>query len=279
MMGITENTTASDRSIIRWLAVFCIGDVILRLAGGTLLARANHRRSMELHANMLECVAGSALSFFDATPRGRIFNRFSVDLEINDTRVFIFSKQLVQNILYVFARLAVIGTQVPFVFGLTLCAEILLLFCMRYLIRGTMLGRLYESTRLSRLLQHLSETLDCVGLIRCYGVMEQFCARFRRMVTVYLEAFNMFVYCFAIGRLISTICALLIIVLTVAIIVVPAHDDPGSAAMAGLSLLSAFTVPFATVVVFLGGFWNAMGEASFQRALEYTELPLEKVRA
>ncbi|KAL1413950.1 hypothetical protein MTO96_007887 [Rhipicephalus appendiculatus] len=139
-----------------------------------------------------------------------------------------------------------------------------------------MLGRLYESTRLSRLLQHLSETLDCVGLIRCYGVMEQFCARFRRMVTVYLEAFNMFVYCFAIGRLISTICALLIIVLTVAIIVVPAHDDPGSAAMAGLSLLSAFTVPFATVVVFLGGFWNAMGEASFQRALEYTELPLEK---
>ncbi|KAL1471120.1 hypothetical protein MTO96_040092 [Rhipicephalus appendiculatus] len=279
MMGITENTTASDRSIIRWLAVFCIGDVILRLAGGTLLARANHRRSMELHANMLECVSGSALSFFDATPRGRIFNRFSVDLEINDTRVFIFSKQLVQNILYVFARLAVIGTQVPFVFGLTLCAEILLLFCMRYLIRGTMLGRLYESTRLSRLLQHLSETLDCVGLIRCYGVMEQFCARFRRMVTVYLEAFNMFVYCFAIGRLISTICALLIIVLTVAIIVVPAHDDPGSAAMAGLSLLSAFTVPFATVVVFLGGFWNAMGEASFQRALEYTELPLEKVRA
>ncbi|KAH6928760.1 hypothetical protein HPB50_019267 [Hyalomma asiaticum] len=276
MMSDTENATHARRSVTQWLAVFCIGDVILRLAGGTLLAYANRHRSMALHANMLDCVAGSALSFFDATPRGRIFNRFSVDLEMNDTRVFVFSKQYVQNIFYVFARLAVIGTQVPLVFVLTVCAEMVLLFCMRYLIRGTMSGRLYESTRLSRLLQHLTETLESVGLIRCYGVMEQFCARFRRMVTVYLESFNMFVYCFAIGRLVSTICALVIIVLTVAIIVAPAHDDPGSAAMAGLSLLSALTVPFATVMVFLGGFWDALGEAAFQRALEYTELPLEK---
>lgn len=276
MMSDTENTTHARHSVTQWLAVFCIGDVILRLAGGTLLAYANRHRSMALHANMLDCVAGSALSFFDATPRGRIFNRFSVDLEMNDTRVFVFSKQYVQNIFYVFARLAVIGTQVPLVFALTVCAEMVLLFCMRYLIRGTMSGRLYESTRLSRLLQHLTETLESVGLIRCYGVMEQFCARFRRMVTVYLESFNMFIYCFAIGRLISTICALVIIVLTVAIIVAPAHGDPDSAAMAGLSLLSAFTVPFATVMVFLGGFWDALGEAAFQRALEYTELPLEK---
>ncbi|KAH7947630.1 hypothetical protein HPB52_014805 [Rhipicephalus sanguineus] len=244
MMDSTENTTHSGRSIIRWLAVFCIGDVSLRLTGGMLLACANHRRSIELHANMLDCVAGSALSFFDATPRGRIFNRFSVDLEINDIRLFIFSKQLVQSILYVFARLAVIGTQAPFVFGPTVFVEIVLLFCLRYLISGAMLGRLYQSTQLSRLLQHLTETLDCVGLIRCYGVMEQFCARFRRMVTVCLEAFNMLVYCFAIGRLISTICALLIILLTVAIIVAPAHDEPGSAGMAGLSLLSAFTSSF-----------------------------------
>ncbi|XP_049528851.1 ABC transporter C family member 3-like [Dermacentor silvarum] len=276
MISDTANTTHSGRSIIRWLAVFCIGDVILRLAGGTLLARANHHRSLKLHADMLERVAGSALSFFDATPRGRIFNRFATDLEINDTRVFMFFKQFLQNLLYVFARLAVIGTQVPFVFGLTVCAEVILLFCMRYLIRATMYGRLYESTQLSRVLQHLTETLECVGLMRCYGVMERFCARFRRMLNTYLESFNLFVYCFAIGRLISTICALVVIVLTVAIIVAPARDDPGAAAMAGLSLLSAFTVPFATVVVFLGGFWNATGDAAFQRTLEYTELPLEK---
>ncbi|KAL1474978.1 hypothetical protein MTO96_037629 [Rhipicephalus appendiculatus] len=276
MMGNTVSPTHSDRSIIRWLAAFCIGDVILRFSGGTLLVYANHHRSIELHAKMLECVAGSALSFFDATPRSRIFNRFSVDLEMNDNRVFVFFKQLMQNILYVFARLAVIGTQVPLVFGLTVCAEIMLLFCLRYLIRGTTYGRLYESTRLSLLLQHLTETLDCVGLIRCYGVVEEFCAQFRRMVTLYLESFNMFVYCYSIGRLISTICALLIIALTVAIIVAPARNDPGSAGMAGISLLSAFTVPFATVMIFLGAFWSALGEAAFQRTLEYTELPLEK---
>ncbi|XP_075551650.1 multidrug resistance protein mrp-7-like isoform X2 [Dermacentor variabilis] len=276
MMSDAVNTTNSGRSIVCWLAFFCLGDVILRLVGGMLLARANHHRSLKLHADMLERVAGSALSFFDATPRGRIFNRFSVDLDTNDTRVFVFFKLLLQNLFYVFARLAVIGTQAPLVFGLTLCAEIILLFCMRYLIRATMVGRLYESTRLSRVLQHLIETLDCAGLIRCYGVMERFCARFRRIMTTYLESFNVFVYCFAMGRLISTICALVVIALTVAIIVAPARDDPSSAAMAGLSLLSAFTVPFAMMMTFLGLFWNALGDAAFQRALEYTELPLEK---
>ncbi|XP_037579494.2 ATP-binding cassette sub-family C member 2 [Dermacentor silvarum] len=276
MTSDTTNTTHTGRSIIRWLAVFCIGDVILRLAGGMMLARANRHRSLKLHADMLERVAGSALSFFDATPRGRIFNRFATDLEINDTRVFVLFKQFLQSILYVFARLAVIGTQMPLVFGLTVCAEVILLCCMCYLIPATMFGRLYESTQLSRVLQQLTETLDCVGLIRCYGVMERFCARFRRIMTTYLESFNLFSYCFAIGRLISTICALVVIALTVAIIVAPARDDPGAAAMAGLSLLSAFTVPFATVLVFLGAFWNALGDAAFQRALEYTELPLEK---
>ncbi|XP_070394694.1 multidrug resistance protein mrp-7-like isoform X2 [Dermacentor albipictus] len=276
MMSDTLNTMNSGRSILCWLAFFCLGDVILRLIGGMLLARANHHRSLKLHADMLERVAGSALSFFDATPRGRTFNRFSVDLDINDTRVFVFFKLLLQNLLYVFARLAVIGTQAPLVFGLTLCAQIILLFCMRYLIRATTFGRLYESNCLSRVLQHLTETLDCASLIRSCGVMERFCARSRRFITTYLEAFNVFIYCFAMGRLISTICALVVIVLTVAIIVAPAHDDPSSAAMAGLSLLAAFTVPFAMVMTFLGGFWNAQGDAAFQRTLEYTELPLEK---
>ncbi|KAK8758963.1 hypothetical protein V5799_003405 [Amblyomma americanum] len=105
-----------------------------------------------------------------------------------------------------------------------------------------MRGRLYESTRLSRVLQNLTETLDSVCLIRCYGVMDRFCTRFRRLYSDYLQAFNMFTYCFAFSRFLITFGGLLVVLLTVVIVVGPAHNDPEAAPASGISLLSSITV-------------------------------------
>ncbi|XP_077488645.1 multidrug resistance protein mrp-7-like [Amblyomma americanum] len=266
----------SGQEIVQWLAVFCTGDVLFRLVGGVMLARSNRHRSLKLHASMLEKIAGSPLSFFDASPRGRIFNRFSVDLEVNDSRVFVHYKQLFQNLLFIGARLAVIGVQAPLVFGLACGTEIILVFIMWYVLPATMRGRLYESTRLSRVLQNLTETLDSVCLIRCYGVMDRFCTRFRRLYSDYLQAFNMFTYCFAFSRFLITFGGLLVVLLTVVIVVGPAHNDPEAAAASGVSLLSSITVLFAMAGVYLSSFWTAQGDAAFHRVLEYTELPLEQ---
>ncbi|KAH6928341.1 hypothetical protein HPB50_014588 [Hyalomma asiaticum] len=303
MMSDTENATHARRSYPQ---------ACRRYTAGVRQSTPFHGATRE-HAG-LRC--RQCALFLRRNAEGRIFNRFSVDLEMNDTRVFVFSKQkpptkgkgshghtnmkspqiLVQPYDDLWPSKGVVsfenfsasyrpGIAEDTLKGAGKSSLVLALLRMIQRTAGmiTIDGMDIEAVPLNRLRtavsvipQHLTETLESVGLIRCYGVMEQFCARFRRMVTVYLESFNMFVYCFAIGRLVSTICALVIIVLTVAIIVAPAHDDPGSAAMAGLSLLSALTVPFATVMVFLGGFWDALGEAAFQRALEYTELPLEK---
>ncbi|KAH9377744.1 hypothetical protein HPB48_004868 [Haemaphysalis longicornis] len=235
------DSSTSSANMIGLLAIFCIGDAVFRLGAGTLLAGATRRCSLKLHSEMLRRIAGSPVSFFDATPRARILNRFSMDLEINDTRVFVSYKQLFQNLLCVVTRLGVVGSQAPVVFGLACGAEVVLIFAMCYVIRAAMIGRLYESTRASRVLHHLMETLDCVGLIRCYGVMDQFCARFRRLLNDCLEAFNVFALCFAFTRLLVTVCGVFVVVLTVLIVIVPGQED--SAANTGLSLLSSLTVP------------------------------------
>ncbi|XP_077535067.1 multidrug resistance protein mrp-7-like isoform X2 [Haemaphysalis longicornis] len=274
MTSTGTDPSTSSKNMVGLLAIICIGDVIFRLGSGALLAAASRRCSLSLHSEMLRRIAGSPLSFFDATPRARILNRFSMDLEVNDTRVFVAYKQLFQNVLCVVTRLGVVGSQAPIVFGLGCGAVIVLIFVMRYFVPATMIGRLYESTRASLVLHHLMETLDCVGLIRCYGVMRQFCARFRRLLDDFLEAYNMFAFCFSFNRLLVTVCGVVIVVLTVLIVIVPGHED--SAANTGLSLLSSLTVPFAMAGAFAVLFWSTQGGVAYERTLEYTELPMEQ---
>ncbi|XP_037579962.2 uncharacterized protein LOC119462766 [Dermacentor silvarum] len=228
---------------------------------------------------MLERIVRSPLSFFDATPRGRILNRFTVDLETNDVRIFVAYKQLLQNLFCILGRQAVIGFQAPVVFGLACVTEIFLLIMMRYGLHAVIVGRFYESTRLSRVLQHLAETLESLSSIRAFGVVENFCAVFRRLMNEYLRGFLLFILCYAFIRFLVTLSAQTVVIATAVIVVVPAQGDAASASTVGLSLLSSLTVPFAITGVFLVIFWMSQGDVAFKRALEYTELPEEKAIA
>ncbi|XP_077545836.1 multidrug resistance protein mrp-7-like isoform X4 [Haemaphysalis longicornis] len=91
----------------------CLSDVAFRTVGGLLLAGSALRVSGRMHRGMLEHVMGSPVSFFDETPRGRILTRFSVDMDAVDTRLFLGTKQCLQNALITLAKLAVVGTQTP----------------------------------------------------------------------------------------------------------------------------------------------------------------------
>ncbi|XP_049529223.1 ATP-binding cassette sub-family C member 2-like [Dermacentor silvarum] len=280
-LNISKNVDnrISSRIILHRLAAFCLGDVLCKLAAGMLFARATWQRSTRLHIDMLERVVRSPLSFFDATPRGRTLNRFTVDLETNDIRTFVAYKQLFQNLFCILGRQGVIGFQAPVVFGLACVTEIFLLFAMYYCLHAAVVGRFYESTRLSRVLQHLTETLESLGSIRVFGVVENFCAVFRRLMNEYLRGFHLFILCYAFTRLVVTLCAQMVVIATAVIVVVPAQGDATSAATVGLSLLSSLTVPFAMTGVFLVIFWMTQGDVAFKRALEYTELPEEQALA
>ncbi|XP_054922602.1 multidrug resistance protein mrp-7-like [Dermacentor andersoni] len=224
---------------------------------------------------MLEKIVRSPLSFFDSTARGRILNRFTVDLETNDVRIFVAYKQLLQNIFCFLGRQVVIGSQAPIVFGIACVTEIFLVFVVRYCLHVTVVGRFYESTRLSRVLQHVTETLENLGSIRVFGVVEHFLGLFRRLMNEYARAFHLFIICYALTRFVVTLSAQIVPVATAFVVLVPAQGDVASAATVGLSLLSSLTVPFAITGVFMVIFWMTQGDVAFKRALEYTELPEE----
>ncbi|XP_075526507.1 ATP-binding cassette sub-family C member 2-like isoform X4 [Dermacentor variabilis] len=100
-----------DSYWMQGLAALSVGAVATRLAGNVLLSFAMNRLSRVLHHDMLEHVLLSPVSFFDATPRGRILNRFTADLNDVDTRMAVLGRQTIQNSLLALSRLAVIGTE------------------------------------------------------------------------------------------------------------------------------------------------------------------------
>ncbi|KAK8781577.1 hypothetical protein V5799_017082 [Amblyomma americanum] len=101
------------------LVSLCLADVALRIVGSFLLALSMKRLSRSLHNDMLSRVLQSPVSFFDESPRGRIVNRFSTDIDYADARVVLSAKQSVQNTLITLAKVAVVGTQSPVVVGIT----------------------------------------------------------------------------------------------------------------------------------------------------------------
>ncbi|XP_049275832.1 ATP-binding cassette sub-family C member 5-like [Rhipicephalus sanguineus] len=111
---------------VRALVSLCVTDVALRIVGSVLLSISAQRLSRSLHNEMLDHVLRSPVSFFDASPQGRIVNRFSNDLDFIDARTFLCAKQSVQNTLITFAKVAVIGTQSPVVVAVTAVVTILI---------------------------------------------------------------------------------------------------------------------------------------------------------
>ncbi|EEC06624.1 multidrug resistance protein, putative, partial [Ixodes scapularis] len=93
------------------LAAICATDVIARCLGSVLLAAAMRRLSSLLHNEMIRAILASPVTFFGSTPRGSIVNRFSVDLDYIDNRLYLTGKQCAQHTLFAVSRLVIIGTQ------------------------------------------------------------------------------------------------------------------------------------------------------------------------
>ncbi|KAG0414970.1 hypothetical protein HPB47_007851 [Ixodes persulcatus] len=102
-----------DPSWVKGLAGLCVGDVLFRCVGAALLAASMRTLSRSLHYEMLSHVLSSPVSFFDSTPRGRVLNRFSLDLDAIDTRFYLSTKACAQNVLLAMSRLSSSQPRVP----------------------------------------------------------------------------------------------------------------------------------------------------------------------
>ncbi|CAN7974829.1 unnamed protein product, partial [Ixodes persulcatus] len=272
-VGATVHRASDSFDWMTGLLVLCVVDVVARCFGGVLLAHSGAHLSRTIHAQMLRCVVSSPVSFFDTTPRGRIMNRLSADLDSIDSKLYLLSKQSLQNGLITFARLAVIGVQSPTLLLVGAVAGVVLLYAFRITVRASHTSRFFESVATSRVLSHVTESMDAMSSIRAYGVVERFCDHFARLADVNMRGYLTYCMCFRFLRAIAALCGLAVVLCTLLLCVVGVGTLDSSSV--GLSLSAASTIPMSLMYICVSSFSALQMVVSFERCIEYMELPAE----
>ncbi|XP_077545467.1 ATP-binding cassette sub-family C member 2-like [Haemaphysalis longicornis] len=273
--GANVGSSGQETAWVQELVTLCLLDVGFRTIGSVLLALTTRSVSKTLHHNMLNHVLQSPVSFFDASPRGRILNRFSSDMEIVDARSFLSGKQSLQNTLITLAKVAVVGTQSPVVVVITVVAVVLVGFGMGIAVKVSHHARFCESLAMSRLLQHATETVDALSSVRAYGVAERFRRHFCRLTDKVTRGFSCFIVAYRFTRTLNCTAGFVVVMCTLISNTVfsgPEGPDPSSL---GLALSSATSVPMSLLTLCIMLFNVLHMVVAFERCLEYTELPPE----
>ncbi|KAH7942119.1 hypothetical protein HPB49_020752 [Dermacentor silvarum] len=275
-MESTRNETKPEWVI--GLAVLCLSDVFFGWLGAFMLAVCCRNLSNRLHDAMIRSVLRSPVHFFDATPRGRVLNRFSADIDNIENRFFLAAKQVLETFAVGVARIAVTALQTPaagLVGGSTTAIFILLVAVVA---KASNAARRLESVECSRLLQHVAETRDSLSVVRSYGVEARFCGHCYRLVDVAMRALLALFDCLRSVRFLGGLCGFLVILASVVFGVLVSGVDQDVAAdgsTVGLTLSSSMGIPLLIIGATTSVFVFTQTFVSFERCLEYTLLSPE----
>ncbi|KAM7289304.1 hypothetical protein ISCGN_029435 [Ixodes scapularis] len=219
----------------RGLVLLCLSDVLFRSVGGLLLAFGSRKLSVHLHNEMLSHVLFSPVSFFDTNPRGRILNRFAVDLDAVDSRLYLFGKQFIQATLLTVAKLIAAGIQAPGIMIVGSGALATFGIGMLLILRAANMARFLESTRFSRTLQHVTESMESLSSLRSYGVVERFCNHFCHLTDYHLEGYATFSAYYRLSRTLGNLCGFAVVLASI-LFTLWKPSGGGSASSSGLGL-------------------------------------------
>ncbi|KAH7942904.1 hypothetical protein HPB52_002266 [Rhipicephalus sanguineus] len=268
-----DNGGYSDATWVTVLGALCVCDLMFGSLAGFLLALSFRRLSSRLHGAMLRSVLLSPVSFFDATPRGRLLNRFSADLNYVDCQFYVTTKEVLQTITVVLARLAVVGSQTLTACLLGVVATGVYLVIVTVSVRAANVLRSLDTACVSRMLQHLTETRDSMSSVRCYGAVRLVCRRFYRLLDgaiTYFWALAGSVRFTRVAGGFAGLCAVLTLVLVMLL-----STTPLSPSGIGLSLSSAMSIPMLLSAINASIFFCLMSSIAFERSVEYTRLQPE----
>lgn len=263
------------------LAALCLGAVATRLIGNVLLSYAINRFSRVLHHGMLDHVLFSPMSFFDGTPRGRIMNRFSSDLNDVDIKLASLGRQTIQNSLLALSRLAVIGTESLVVIVVGFSALVIFIFGLVILTRAVNATRFIRSAEFSRVLQHVTETVESLTIVRVFGMTQRFYSRFCNLADRAMRFSLASAGCQRLTRTFAAACSqFVVLVALISIVAVGggAIDEQGDASRSssiGMALNAALAIPMMMTMLCISYTGVTLVMVALERDLEFTELPKE----
>ncbi|XP_059169468.1 ATP-binding cassette sub-family C member 2-like [Physella acuta] len=121
-----------------------------------------------IHAKLINSVLRAPMSFFDTTPMGRILNRFSQDLDILDSAIFINLEIFLEHVMFALGILGIISYVFPGFLGVLFVAVFLFIIVQQYYIKTSCQLKRIASKNRSPVFAHFSETLSGLTVIRAH---------------------------------------------------------------------------------------------------------------
>ena len=140
------------------------------------------RCSEKLHDKMVVAILQAPVHFFDSNPVGRIMNRFSKDVGCMDEvppKTFLMSIQLV---LLLLTTVLVPTVTNPWLLIAVVPLAVLVIYISKYYLKTSRSLLRLESTCLSPVFSHFSETLNGLDTIRTGGSQRDFVDLFHRYI-------------------------------------------------------------------------------------------------
>ncbi|XP_040360332.2 ATP-binding cassette sub-family C member 3-like [Ixodes scapularis] len=138
------------------------------------------------------------------------------------------------------------------------------------------MARFLESTRFSRTLQHVTESMESLSSLRSYGVVERFCNHFCHLTDYHLEGYATFSAYYRLSRTLGNLCGFAVVLASILFTLwKPSGGGSASSSGLGLALSASLSIPQTIVSLNWVLFIGPQLLVSFERGLEYTELPEE----
>ncbi|KAH7657180.1 Xenobiotic-transporting ATPase protein [Dioscorea alata] len=273
---VTKDTSNSvdGSTLILVYFLLALGSSLCVLLRVSLLATAGFKTAKLLFHKLHRCIFRAPMSFFDATPSGRILNRVSTDQSAIDESIP-FNLGLFVSATTEFLGIVVVMSQVAwqvFVVFVPVTA-ICIWYQQFYIATARELTRLM-GVRNAPVIQHFAETISGLTTIRSFNEESRFLLTSTQLIDAYLRPkFHNFAVmewlCFRLDILSSSVFTFSLAFL---ILIPPAAINPGVAGLAvtyGLSLSSLL----ALVV------WNTCNLEnkiiSVELIFQYTHIPSE----
>jgi ABC-type multidrug transport system fused ATPase/permease subunit len=165
------------------VAIYIYGGFGLLVMAGTLFAdlfwlRRGLAAGRNIHDQMLKSILGATIRFFDATPVGRILQRFSRDMEAIDIQLQWSFENSMKCLAQVVITLTLIVSMLPMV--LLAVGPVLIVY---YRVQRRYRASAREAKRMDSIARspryaHFKETLQGLSVIRAYGKREWFLEEF-----------------------------------------------------------------------------------------------------
>nr|XP_050024147.1 multidrug resistance-associated protein 1-like [Dermacentor andersoni] len=169
----TQNIPLRNYRIMIY-AILCVCQSLTGFVGVALLWRVALSASTRLHGLMLSGVMRAPLSFFDATPSGRILNRFGKDVDQLDVQLPMVGNFFLEFLIQIVGMIVLISINLPIFIVIAIPVVLSFVLLRQVYVKSLRQVKRLESVTRSPVNNHLAETVTGLSSVRSYGVQRIF---------------------------------------------------------------------------------------------------------